>query len=131
MTTIKRPSAAPFSPLRQAVDALKDSRPTSPQLSEVKGPWLPKVVKTPQRSKAVDDALYATADAVRGGLQKGLEVTKKVNEATAGPRTESAEGYKYRGAIEVGLEALNRTFEGGGVDVKKGLEFIEKNAKKK
>lgn len=129
MTSIK--GSAPFSAGRQLTTQLKGNAPSSPAPAEVKGGWLPKVVKTPARSAAVDNALYAASDAVRGGLKKGLETTKAVNEATVGTRSDSKGGYKYQGAIEVGLEALNRTFEGGGVDVKKGLEFIEQNAKKK
>lgn len=128
MTSIKKPA---FSPIRQAVNTLKGNAPASPAPSQVTGGWLPKVVKTPPRSEKVDAALYATADAVRGGLQKGLETTKKANEATVGQRSSNTQEYKYQGAIEVGLEALNRTFEGGGVNVKRGLDFIEKNSKKK
>lgn len=128
MTSIKKPA---FSPIRQVVNALEGKQPQTPSTSPVSGGWLPKVVKTPQRSEKVDAALSATAVALRGGLQKGFEATKQVNEATVGQRSTNAQEYKYQGALEVGLEALNRTFEGGGIDVKRGLDFIEKNSKKK
>lgn len=128
MTQIKKPA---FAPIRQLSNQLKGTAPSSPAPSQVTGGWLPKVIKTPQPSEAMNKAAYAAADAVKGGLKKGLETTKAVNEATAGPRSNSKDGYKYQGVIEVSLEALNRTFEGGGVDVKKGVKFVQDNAKKK
>ncbi len=128
MTQIKKAVTAP---LRQLRSQLAGEKPVSPAPSQVTGGWLPKVNKAPAPNPALDKALYATADAVKAGLQKGLDATRAVNEATAGPRSTSKDSYKYQGVIEVGLEALNRTFEGGGIDVKKGVKFIEDNAKKK
>lgn len=79
-------------------------------------------------------ARQVVADALNAGLDQGVAVAKKANDATK-PATSNSAGrtettpYKYSGALEVGLEALNRTFEGGGVDLKKAAKFLEQNAK--
>ncbi len=94
--------------------------------------WLPTVVKSPGPNPAAERALEATANAVKRGLETGFDAVKTTNEALAGPRSPSTSGpYKYQGPVEIGLEALNRTFEGGGMDVAKGVRFIKENAKLK
>ncbi len=131
MTNIRKPAANPFS-AQQLVNTLKGKPTASAQPAPAAaGGWLPTVVKAPRRPEVVDKALYATADAVKAGLEGGLKATKAVNEATVGKRADNTQSYKYQGVIEVGLEALNRTFEGGGMDVAKGVKFVQDNAKKK
>lgn len=79
-------------------------------------------------------ARQVVADALNAGLDQGVAVAKQANDATK-PATSNTAGrtettpYKYSGALEVGLEALNRTFEGGGVDLKKAAKFLAQNAK--
>ncbi len=74
-------------------------------------------------ARAANDAL----DGFTAGAQKLNDATKSATPNTTG-RTETTP-YKYTGAIEVGLETLNRTFSGGGVDVKKAAAFLQSNAK--
>lgn len=79
-------------------------------------------------------ARQVVAEALNAGLDRGVAVAKQANDATK-PATTNTAGrtettpYKYTGALEVGLAALNRTFEGGGVDLKKAAKFLEQNAK--
>ena len=74
------------------------------------------------------------AKAANEALDGFVSVAKTANDATKSAttnttgRTETTP-YKYTGALEVGLETLNRTFEGGGVDLKKAASFLQANAK--
>ncbi|MDP2269109.1 MAG: hypothetical protein Q8N23_13955 [Archangium sp.] len=82
----------------------------------------------PKNPRAVvAEAASAAAQQVTNKAQQLNDLTKPSTTNAAG-RTPTTP-YKYTGALEVGLETLNRTFEGGGVDLKKAAQFLEKNSK--
>jgi hypothetical protein len=82
----------------------------------------------PKNPRAVvAEAAHVAAQKATNQAQKLNDLTRPANPNSTG-RTETTP-YKYTGTLEVGLEALNRTFEGGGVDLKKAAKFLEKNAK--
>lgn len=114
---INRPVAPPRAAAVEAKPAHTASSPPAVLAQTSKG-WTP---------NSVIGVLDSSLDAVVAGA-------KKLNAATK-PEAKHSEGrtattpYKYEGALEIGLETLNRTLEGGGVDLAKGAKFIAQNAK--